>query len=62
VIAERYPRLLAPALRSKLKRGEKAKLSPGDYARVSASMRGYFGSYAGYAQQYLFMAAREPEA
>lgn len=59
VISARYPGLVAPPLRAKLRRG-KAKLSPGDYSALSSAMRRYFGGYAGYAQQYLFMAAREP--
>jgi N-glycosylase/DNA lyase len=36
-----------------------SKLSGGDYERISASMREYFGEYAGYAQQYLFHHARK---
>lgn len=58
VLARDYPRVLGPALRKKLASG-KAKLSPPDYDRISGKMRSYFGEYAGYAQQYLFMAARE---
>ena len=61
VISKFYPRLLGPTLRTRLKRDESAKLSPGEYTRSSASLRRYFGRYAGYAQQYLFMAARESE-
>jgi N-glycosylase/DNA lyase len=59
VVSKSYPRLLSSPLRSRLRGEGKAKLSPGEYAKVSASLRGYFGRYAGYAQQYLFMAARE---
>ncbi|HKT22519.1 MAG TPA: DNA glycosylase [Nitrososphaerales archaeon] len=62
VLSKSYPRLLSSVLRSRLRRDGKAKLSQGDYSRVSASVRKYFGKYAGYAQQYLFMAAREPGA
>ncbi|MDG6902521.1 MAG: hypothetical protein JRM80_11275 [Nitrososphaerota archaeon] len=58
-ISNSYPRLLGATIRTRLKRGAKVKLSPGDYAKVSSSVRKYFGPYAGYAQQYLFMAARE---
>jgi 3-methyladenine DNA glycosylase/8-oxoguanine DNA glycosylase len=36
-----------------------ARLSGGQYEKVSASMRQYFGEYAGYAQQYLFHDARK---
>jgi N-glycosylase/DNA lyase len=61
-IARWYPDLLSPSFRARLKKDEKAKLSPGDYARVSGSVRRNFGRYAGYAQQYLFVAARESGA
>lgn len=40
-------------------RGNARKLSLAAYRGVSAAARGYFGSYAGYAQQYLYMSARE---
>ena len=59
VISRSYPRLLSPSLRTRHKRDGKANLSAGDNAKVSAAVRAYFGRYAGYAQQYLFMAARE---
>ena len=59
VLATSYPRLLDPGMRRRYARGEKVKLSPGDYNRVSERVRSYFGPYAGYAQQYLYMAARE---
>lgn len=59
ILAKSYPDLLSAPLRARLKRDEKAKLSPGDYARLSSSARRYFGRYAGYAQQYLYMAAKE---
>ncbi|MEM4443628.1 MAG: hypothetical protein QW593_05250, partial [Candidatus Nitrosocaldus sp.] len=35
-----------------------AKFTPQMYRRVSSAMRGYFGRYAGYAQQYLYCYAR----
>jgi N-glycosylase/DNA lyase len=56
-----YPRLLPPKLRARLKRDGSAKLSFAEYVAVSRSLRRHFGGYAGYAQQYLFMAAREGE-
>ena len=59
VLAEHYPRLLAPAVRSRLRREGKLRVSLGDYDKVSKSARRRFGAYAGYAQQYLYMAARE---
>lgn len=37
---------------------ERLRLSPSMYRRVSDMMRGYFGRYAGYAQQYLYCYAR----
>ena len=61
VLARFYPGLLGPTMRSRLARDGKLKLSPRDYEKISMSARGRFGSYAGYAQQYLFMAAREQE-
>ena len=59
VLAASYPTLLGPALTRRYRAEGKAKLSPSDYERISAKARTYFGKYAGYAQQYLFMAARE---
>ena len=58
-VSDSYPELLSPSFRKRLHRDEKAKLSPKDYSAVSQSVRRYFGEYAGYAQQYLFMAVRE---
>jgi len=59
VIGKSYPRLLGPELRKRFAAEGKAKLSPSDYDKISKRVRSYFGAYAGYAQQYLFMAARE---
>lgn len=59
VIAKSYPRLLGPTMKRKFATEGKVKLSPGDYAKISAKVRARFGAYAGYAQQYLFAAARE---
>ena len=61
-ISNSYPQLLSAALRSRLRKDGRAKLSAGEYSKVSDSVRAYFGRYAGYAQQYLFMAARETGA
>lgn len=58
VLAASYPALLGPALKRRYAAVGKVKLSPSDYDRISARVRAYFGKYAGYAQQYLFMAAR----
>jgi N-glycosylase/DNA lyase len=59
VLAQSYPRLLGPTLRARYSREGKVRLSASDYALISRRVRSYFGAYAGYAQQYLFMAARE---
>ena len=60
-VARSYPRLMDSSLRARLKRDGKVRMASGDYARLSASIRGYFGRYAGYAQQYLYMAIRSKE-
>jgi N-glycosylase/DNA lyase len=61
VLSRYYPKLfdkkLAAALDSHV--SNSGKLSGGDYEKVSALMRKYFGEYAGYAQQYLFHDARK---
>ena len=62
VLAESYPKLLGRSLRRKYAADKKVKLSPSDYSEISARARAYFGEYAGYAQQYLFMAARAEES
>ena len=59
MIAKYYPNLLPKSLRSRLAENAKLRLSIGEYRRVSKSIRSHFGTYAGYAQQYLYMAARE---
>lgn len=60
-LASSYPRMLDPSMRSRLARDGKLKLSLRDYERISAAARKRFGEYAGYAQQYLYMAAKEAE-
>jgi len=61
VLFRYYPRLFGKDLGQKLAShlSGSAKLSGGAYAQISASMREYFGEYAGYAQQYLFHDARK---
>ena len=59
VIANSYPALLGAALMKRYASERKVKLSLSDYDKISAKVRAYFGVHAGYAQQYLFMAARE---
>jgi N-glycosylase/DNA lyase len=61
-IARSYPKLLTRELKRKLRPERKSKLGRGDYVRLSSVLRSYFGTYAGYAQQYLFMMARETGA
>ncbi len=57
-LAKSYPKLLSRELRKKLAAERKAKLGRGDYDKISSTARAFFGRYAGYAQQYLFMSAR----
>lgn len=57
-IVRSYPSLIDPALRTKLGPGKRPKIGRGEYDRISSKVRSYFGPYAGYAQQYLFMNAR----
>ena len=59
VLAKSYPALLGRSLKKKYAAIGKVKLAPSDYDKISARARSYFGKFAGYAQQYLFMAARE---
>jgi N-glycosylase/DNA lyase len=59
VLATSYPALLGPSLKRRYAVEGRVKLSPSDYDKISARVRAYFGRYAGHAQQYLFMAARE---
>ena len=59
VLAKDYPRILGPTFRKRLAAHGRIKLSPSDYYGISRRARAYFGSYAGYAQQYLYIAARE---
>jgi len=60
VLARNYPRVIgrqnARLLNSHL--AKKARLPPAAYDEITSKMRGYFGEYAGYAQQYLFHDAR----
>ncbi len=58
-LANSYPSLLAPRLAKRLIADTERKLSRGEYASISAAVREYFGIFAGYAQQYLYMLARE---
>lgn len=42
----------------KLRLSGRQNLAPGTYYALSSKLRSYFGTYAGYAQQYLFLLAR----
>ncbi|HVB95088.1 MAG TPA: DNA glycosylase [Nitrososphaerales archaeon] len=61
VLYRYYPRLFGRELAGRLGShvSNLTRLSGGQYEKVSASMREYFGEYAGYAQQYLFHDARK---
>lgn len=57
-MARYYPELLDDRLKAKLAVGQKTNISKGEYEGISTAARSYFGRFAGYAQQYLFMLAR----
>jgi N-glycosylase/DNA lyase len=57
-LAKSYPRLFSRDLRRKLSREGTARMTLHDYEKASEETRRYFGKYAGYAQQYLFVSAR----
>ena len=57
-LARFYPDLLDQRLRRKLAGKKKVTITRGEYDRTTAAARDYFGRYAGYAQQYLYMLAR----
>lgn len=61
VLSRYYPRLFDRATARRLAShvSHLTRLSGGEYEKISAAMRGYFGEYAGYAQQYLFHDARK---
>ena len=61
VLARYYPRLFEKETVRRLEShvSKASRLSQGQYDEISASMREYFGEYAGYAQQYLFHDARK---
>ncbi len=58
-LARSYPGLLGKSARIRLASKGKTRLARNEYLRISAAARAYFGRYAGYAQQYLFMMARD---
>jgi N-glycosylase/DNA lyase len=61
VLSKYYPKLFDKEIAARLSShvSSSARLSGGAYEEISASMRDYFGEYAGYAQQYLFHDARK---
>ncbi|MDG6925287.1 MAG: hypothetical protein JRN09_01915 [Nitrososphaerota archaeon] len=63
VLARDYPGLFDAELTAKLasKASGQASLSEATYERLASAARGYFGDYAGYAQQYLFHRERLKE-
>jgi N-glycosylase/DNA lyase len=58
-LSNSYPSLVGRELARRLLGDRGAKLGRKDYDRISLAVRNHFGPFAGYAQQYLFMAARE---
>jgi N-glycosylase/DNA lyase len=60
-LSKYYPQLFDAQVADRLKShvSSEVRLSGATYEKVSASMREYFGEYAGYAQQYLFHDARK---
>ncbi len=61
VLSKYYPALFDKAIARQLDShvSKVTRLSGAAYESISASMREYFGEYAGYAQQYLFHDARK---
>ena len=61
VLSKYYPKLFDRETARRLDShvSHSTRLTSGQYEKVSASMRKYFGDYAGYAQQYLFHDARK---
>jgi N-glycosylase/DNA lyase len=58
-IVRSYPRLVGPRVMKKLSREPSGKLTQREYSDLSGAARAYFGRYAGYAQQYLYVLGRE---
>ena len=57
-LAKSYPRLFGKDLRKKLSKEGTARMTLRDYEKASEAARRHFGKYAGYAQQYLYAAAK----
>jgi N-glycosylase/DNA lyase len=57
-LGQYYPALIEPRLRGRLEAKRRSSLAPRDYDSISAAARKHFGSYAGYAQQYLYLLSR----
>ncbi len=60
-MARSYPQMIGERLIKKLAGGQNSKLTRREYLEISIAARSHFGRYAGHAQQYLFMTARERE-
>ena len=56
-IFKKYPGLIGFRTKKRLTQ-EKIKIPKGEYFAISSRLRSYFGPFAGYAQQYLFMMSR----
>jgi len=57
-LVKSYPKLIPRRIRVKLRSETRAKLTSADYNEISKAAREYFGSYAGYAQLYLYSLGR----
>jgi N-glycosylase/DNA lyase len=53
-----FPEFFDERLKKKLKKNQRNKLSLREYEAVSSAAREHFGPYAGYAQLYLYVGAR----
>jgi N-glycosylase/DNA lyase len=56
-----HPEFFPKKVLAALDRGAKVRLGWRDYQHVSQAARGYYGEYAGFAQQYIYMDARTSE-
>ncbi|HZW85074.1 MAG TPA: hypothetical protein VFE91_04135, partial [Nitrososphaerales archaeon] len=61
VLSTTYPRLLGREVMKRINSGDSLKLSRAEYFAISKAARRHFGPNAGYAQLYLYMAARSEE-
>jgi N-glycosylase/DNA lyase len=59
VLSRSFPRLFVSGTGRRVFPNQGGKISTAAYAKISEAARAHFGQHAGYAQQYLYMAARE---